>query len=174
RVRVEGRLHAGVDRTARGALDPIGGAAELVGRQGGLPGSVRAPGCSEPRLVLVARQDDRAASAGGGKRRDRLVEGSKVVAEAVPVGDAKRREGADELEAVAREPVGDFLGVVAEVAGRAELDPGVAEPAHGLEHPVRRDEVVAADRPLPDTPRAGRTREALHGATLRQASRSDW
>src|SRR5207249_881041 len=83
----------------------------------------------------------------------------QIVAEARFVRDPERCECADELEPVRLERAEDGLRIVAEVARRPELDPPIAERLHGREHPLRRNEVVASDRPLPDAPRARRARE---------------
>src|SRR5262249_513318 len=98
------------------------------------------------------------------------VEEGEILLEALGVADPKRREGADELEAVRPEVRGHRRGVCSEVAGGAELDPGVAEAAHRLEHPVGRDQVVAVDGPLPDAPGARRAREPHRN--LRSARRA--
>ena len=104
---------------------------------------------------------------------DRPVEESEVVEKALLVGYAEGREGADEVEAVARKRADDVARFPTEVPRRPELDPAVAEPAHRLQHPLGRNQIVAADRPLPDAPGTRCTREAgrggagTHEATLR-------
>src|SRR5207245_8990340 len=56
-----------------------------------------------------------------------------------------------------------------EVAGRAELDARIAERIHGLEHPLRRDQVEPSDRPLPHAPRHRRAGEARRHAAAATA-----
>src|SRR5439155_9756245 len=103
---------------------------------------------------------------------DRPVEESEVVEKALLVGYAEGREGANEVEAVARKRADDVARFPTEVPRRPELDPAVAEPAHRLQHPLRRNQIVAADRSLPDAPGARRTRQTnrsgrrAHEATL--------
>src|SRR5207244_10166816 len=125
-----------------------------------LANGIRPAGGGQPRLVLIGREHHGAAGTGRCQDVDRPIEEGEVVAEAVLIRNSQRGERTYELEAVTVESSDDLARIVAEVAGRAELDPAVAKLAHGLEHSIRRDQVVTADCPLPDAPCARRAREA--------------
>ena len=156
RVRVERRGDTAVERPLRRLLHALRGPQELVALERHRGARLRPAGDSEADLVLVGRQHDRPARTCRGERCDRLVEERQVVAEPVLVRDSQRRERADELQPIRLERANDRLGIAPEVARRPELDPAIAEPLHGGEHLVRRDQVVAPDRPLPHAPRARR------------------
>ena len=140
-------------------LHPFGSPLEVVATEGRRGACLRPPGDAEPELVLVGGEDDRSRGAGGRKDLDRGVEERQILAEALLARDLQRRERADEGEPVVAEQLRHRGRVRAEIPRRTELDPCIAELAHRLEHPPRRDEVVAVDRPLPHTPRARRARE---------------
>ena len=123
---------------------------------------VRAPGSRHPFRRLGAGEDDRPACAARLERVDDRVEPDcDILGEALGILEPERREAADELEAVSLERRRRRRTVRAEVAGRAELDPGVAETGDGREQLLGRDQVVAIRRALPDAPRHRRARQAV-------------
>jgi hypothetical protein len=173
-VRMEGRRDAARVRALRPALDPLRRASEVAAAQRRLAQCVDAAGCGEPELVRIAGEDDGAGASRLDEDVDRRVEGGEVGEEPVLVRDAQKREGTGELEAVMLECVRDVPRARTEVTGLAELDGRVAEVTHQLEHAVRRIQIVPADGPLPDTPRARRAREPAnaHARNRRSSPRA--
>ena len=127
-----------------------------------------APPRGPPRAAargLRVREHDGPARAGGGQDLgDRVEPDGHVCAVRRP----RRRSAAARSRRRAASP-NSSSSSGDEVAGRAELDAGVAEVAHRLEQPAGRDQVVALDRPLPDPPRDRRAREPHRNRPLRRA-----
>ena len=130
------------------------------------------PATREPDRRSRRRRARPAPRAGRGEDLDRPVEEREVVAKPVLVGDAERREGADELEPVRRERRATAPGRSPKYPGGPSSIPVYPRPRTVSQHPLGRDQVVAVDRPLPDAPGARRARKPRRHRNRRSSPRA--